>query len=154
MRNPSVAGLGFDLLEALSCGRRVGGGPVVEGGRERLLLDGPAGSRAKDADALAPFAGGRVELEPVLADVGQLGHTDDCACDLGGAPTDARDEPVAAGEASQLCAGRFGNARVGRVGHDRSQRAVDVEAERCSRRVGGEGGEGVHRRIIAYTSVV
>ena len=128
---------------------RIGLVAVVERDAERLhLRRRPRHLGGEAVDAARPGLRGRVELEPVLAGVGQLVDADDRAGQLARAPGHAGDQAVAAGEPPQLDARAVGHARVLRPGDDRREDAVDVEEDGRAFGLGGEQGEWVHARRV------
>jgi hypothetical protein len=125
---------------------------VVEADRERLQLDVlPGDGGGELLQPSAPLLRLRLELQAVLADVDELVDAHDPLRVGARAAAHARDERVAAMEATQLGACLLRDAGVRRRGHDRRQDAVDVQQDRRPRRLRGDRGEqvgAVHRPRI------
>ena len=121
----------------------------MERDAERLHLHRrPRHLGREPVDPARPLVRGGVELEPVLAGIGQRVHADDRARDVARASGHACDEPVASGEAGQLRAGACGDARVLGPRDDRREDAVDVEEDRRPGGLGDEQFECVHTRRV------
>ena len=131
-----------DLLEQCARLGLVRGAAVVEADRERLPLDVVPGDGRREAlQALAPVGRLRLELEPVLADVGELVDADDPPRVVGGAAADAGDERVAAVQPAQL------DPRLVRHGARRAARRRSARARR--RRRAGSPPPRATRRVRA-----
>jgi len=124
-----------DATEHLECSLLVRGAPVVEDDREAFVLDGPVDALRKLPQRSAPPLGLGRELETVHAYVdGPLDPYDPAG--VGARPAaDARDQRIAGDEAAQLGPCLVRHARELRPGDDRGERSVDVEHDRCLRRV-------------------
>ena len=131
-----------DAVERRPCGRLVRDVAVVERGRQVLVLrPGPARLRQEARQPRRPCVRLRLELETVVADVDELGNTDDALGVLACPPADARDERVAGVQSPQLLLGLRRDARVLGTGDDRRERAVDVEQDRRALRFRRETGK-------------
>ena len=121
---------------------------VVEGSAERFQLGRPGGACGECAERRRPFGGGRLQLEPVLADVGQFRNPDDFSCALTRAAADAGDECVARSQTPKLVASRVRDLRVRRIGNDWRKCSVHVEEDGREPGFGGEAGQRVHALTV------
>jgi len=82
----------------------------------------------------------------VVADIGDRPDRHDLARRARAPAAHAAHHPVAARDLDQKAARRLRDVRVGRVAHDRRQRAVDVEQHRRAGWVGADRLERLHER--------